>query len=86
MTNETASINETSAAENATSANATNATAEQVFWLPEYNDDSYTYEMVVMNLTERGIYPDFELWYNTFFGINGIVVQDMQANATNATN
>jgi hypothetical protein len=30
--------------------------------------------MVVENLTLRGIYPDFVLWYETFFGIDGIVV------------
>jgi hypothetical protein len=45
-----------------------------IYWLPEYNDDNYTQEMVVLNLTERGIYPDFVLWYSTFFGTNGIVV------------
>ena len=42
--------------------------------------------MVVENLTLRGIYPDFVLWYETFFGINGIVVTEMQAmNQTNQT-
>ncbi len=35
--------------------------------------------MVVQNLTERGIYPDFVLWYMTFFGNNGIVVMDKQS-------
>jgi hypothetical protein len=30
--------------------------------------------MVVENLTLRGIYPDFVLWYETFFGTDGIVV------------
>ena len=39
--------------------------------------------MVVSNLTERGIYNDFALWYQTFFGIDGIVVMEMtQANQT----
>ena len=42
--------------------------------------------MVVLNLTERGIYLDFELWYNYFFDTNGVVVQIMQAaNMTNET-
>ena len=42
--------------------------------------------MVVENLTLRGIYPDFVLWYETFFGTNGIVVQENQAiNQTNQT-
>jgi hypothetical protein len=42
--------------------------------------------MVVEDLTLRGIYPDFVLWYETFFGSNGIVVVEMQAkNHTNQT-
>jgi len=42
--------------------------------------------MVVENLTLRGIYPDFVLWYETFFGSDGIVVVEMQAkNQTNQT-
>jgi hypothetical protein len=42
--------------------------------------------MVVENLTLRGIYPDFVLWYDTFFGTDGIVVMEMQAmNQTNQT-
>ena len=42
--------------------------------------------MVVENLTMRGIYPDFVLWYDTFFGTDGIVVMEMQAmNQTNQT-
>ena len=42
--------------------------------------------MVVENLTLRGIYPDFVLWYETFFGSDGIVVTEMQAkNQTNQT-
>ena len=46
--------------------------------------------MVVEDLTKRGIYPDFVLWYETFFGNNGIVVMEMQgmnetANMTNET-
>lgn len=37
-------------------------------------------------MMERGIYGDFVLWYNYFFGLNGIVVQDMRAaNMTNET-
>jgi len=92
--NETASAaNETAAAINETVSNETagnqtaNATAANMtFWLPEYNNDTWTKDMVVLNLTERGIYLDFELWYNYFFGTNGVVVQNMQAaNMTNET-
>ena len=68
-------------------ANATNATAEnQTFWLPIYDGEDWTKEMVVVNLTERGIYPDFELWYMTFFGNNGIVVMDKQGQNQTAAN
>ena len=65
-----------------------NVTAlNETLWLSEYDSDNFTKEMVVANLTARGIYAAFENWYETYFGSNGIVVlAKMQANQTsNAT-
>lgn len=44
--------------------------------------------MIVLNLTQRGIYNDFALWYIYFFGSDGIVVKNFTQNATvsNMTN
>ncbi len=60
-------------------------------WLPEYASDNFTKDMVIQNMTARGVYDDFQLWYLIFFGTNiaspGIVplnyTQGPGANQTN---
>lgn len=37
-------------------------------WIPEYDQDNFTKEMIVENMTARGLYKDFQLWYLVFFG------------------
>ena len=67
---------EASNATNATAGNATNATAVNEtqgvnmtsLWIPEYDHDNLTKEMIIENMTARGLYKDFQLWYLIFFG------------------
>jgi hypothetical protein len=46
--------------------------------------------MIVENMTARGVYQDFELWYLTFFGANnatpGLVPLNFTQNASAAAN
>lgn len=73
-TNATGAANATNATGASNVSNATNATEQ--LWLPIYNEANFTKEDVVVDLTKRGIYGDFVIWYNLFFDTNGIVVQN----------
>ena len=57
---------------------AANVTANVTkIWLVEYDEANFTKEMIVANMTERGVYNNFALWFMTFFGPNGVVVKDL---------
>ena len=41
-----------------------------VIWLPEYDSENFTKEMVIQNMIATGAYDEFYLWYLLFFGTN----------------
>lgn len=52
------------------------STQNQTFWLADFDTDAFTLDQVIANLTDRGIYADFLVFYNFFFGKDGLIVQN----------
>ena len=85
--NATIAYNETNAtgAANATAGNETNNLV-LTFWLPEYDNDNMTKEMIIADMAARGVYGDFLLWYDKYYGTNGLAVEYFRsANQSNAS-